>query len=214
MKAQDLTQQRFGRLIAISRAENTLSGRARWLCRCDCGNSKTVAAAELKKGGTSSCGCLALEQRKAAAQSQCHAYSRSQMYRERKSWENMMARCYDSCHHSYPDYGGRGIAVCDGWRESFKEFVSSMGRRPKGATLERIDNDANYAPDNCRWATRTEQANNRRTNRIITVGGDSLTVAQWSRKLGIDYRVIHSRLYLGWPETDAVMVPVGHRRSV
>ena len=205
--------KKFGRLSPVSRAENTKDGRARWLCSCDCGGEKTAPASELKKGGTKSCGCLAQEQRVAAARSQCHPTSRSMMYRERNSWENMIARCHAANNRSYPNYGGRGISVCTEWLRSFESFLSDMGARPKMTTLDRIDNDKSYCPENCRWASSQEQANNRRTNRVISIGGTALTVAQWSRKLGIDCSVVHSRLYMGWPERQAVVTPVGARRS-
>ena len=209
--AANLTGIKFGRLIAMHRVENTEQNRAQWLCRCDCGSEKVAQAAYLNKGTTRSCGCLGIEQRKKAAQTQVTPYSRSTMGRERKSWEAMLSRCYNPDNISFNSYGERGITVCDRWRNSFKVFVDDMGRRPTDTTLERIDNNANYEPENCKWATRQEQANNRRTNRSITINGQTLTVAQWARKLGISCFVIHTRLYNGLSEHDAVMSPVKNR---
>lgn len=210
-RAADLTGNRYGRMTVMARSENTAEGRTQWLCLCDCGNTKVAQAVYLKRGNTKSCGCLGLEQRKAAAQSQCHPFSRTQMYRERKSWENMLARCYEPSHRSYADYGGRGVQVCREWRESFEAFVGDMGARPTGCTLDRVDNDKGYSPDNCRWATRVEQANNRRNNRIITIGSESLTVAQWARRTGTPGQVIRNRLRMKWDESDAIFRPVGHK---
>lgn len=197
-RAEDLSGRRFGRLTAIARVENTPGGRARWICECDCGGSKAVASAELKKGRTSSCGCLAQEQRVNAARRQCHSHSRSAMPRERKSWYMMLDRCYKPSHKSYHQYGGLGITVCDRWRESFEAFVEDMGRRPAGMSLDRIDPCGNYEPGNCKWSSATEQANNKRNSVIIHHDGKSLTVAQWSRRIGVPYSTLQSRISRGW----------------
>lgn len=207
-KVADLTGMKFGKLTAISRAENTPQGRAQWMCQCECGGKKVAQATYLNKGATRSCGCMGIEQRKAAAQSQCHAHSRAKMYRERKTWENMIARCYDPTRHDFKWYGGRGIAVCERWRNSFDDFVADMGLRPDGMTLDRRLASADYSADNCRWVTMTTQANNRRNNHRITINGITLTIAEWSRKMGIGERVIATRIARGWDEIRAVETPV------
>jgi len=206
--AQDLKGMKFGRLTAISRAENTKQNRAQWLCVCDCGNKKIAQAAYLKKGTTRSCGCLANEQRKKAAQSQCHPYSRTERYRERKSWENMIARCYNPKSPDFKRYGGRGITVCDRWRESFEAFVVDMGARPDNATIDRVDNNGNYTLENCRWATRVAQVNNRRDNRIIALNGIERTVAQWSEQTSLSHTCITHRLNSGWSAEKALTTPI------
>ncbi len=206
--AQNLTGFKFGRLTVIERAENTIQNRAQWLCTCDCGGTKITQAAYLKAGHVMSCGCMRTEQRQRNARNQTTPYSRSMMGRERKSWENMLARCYVPATRGYTNYGGIGITVCDRWRDSFKDFVNDMGRRPPNTTLDRIDNNLNYTLDNCRWASNVEQANNRRTNRVITIDGISLSVANWARQLGISPFVIYTRLHKGINEHDAVMTPV------
>lgn len=207
-KAADLTGKKFGKLIAVSRSENTNQNRAQWLCRCECGGEKIAQAAYLNKGTTRSCGCLADEQRKTAAQSQCTPYSRTNMYRERKTWENMIARCYDKTRHDFKWYGGRGISVCEKWRNSFEAFVVDMGMRPASMTLDRRESSTDYSPGNCRWATATEQANNRRSNHCITIDGRTLTIAEWARHSGIGERVIATRIARGWDERRAVEKPV------
>lgn len=211
MRHQDLAGQVFNRLTAVSRVENTNEGRARWRCVCACGGEKLVAAAELKKGRTQSCGCLAREQRQHNARAQSHDKSKRNHPRAKRAWENMLSRCYKPADRMYKSYGGRGIGVCQSWRDNFSVFLTDMGDPPAGMTLDRVDNSLGYSPYNCRWASYVDQANNRRTNRIITIGDTSQTVAQWARQLGISCHVIHTRLYKGMSEHDAVMRPLrGH----
>jgi len=198
-KATDLAGQRFGKLTAVSRAENTTQGRAQWRCRCDCGGEKIAQAAYLNKGTTRSCGCLGDEQRKAAAQSQCHDAAKRQHPREYSSWQNMIARCHEPSSKSFAAYGGRGISVCPRWRESFACFLADMGERPPGMSIDRRTASADYSTENCRWATAKEQANNRRNNRIIEHGGLRLTLAQWSERTGISHACLTMRLKRGWP---------------
>lgn len=210
---QDITGLIFGRLTAQSYAGTGENGGAQWLCSCDCGSEKVANAAELKRGNTRSCGCLAREQKQAAGKARQHAYSRVNMYRERKSWENMIARCYVASNKMFAAYGGRGITVCDKWRESFVNFVDDMGPRPLGMTIDRKDNSLGYSPENCQWAGAEAQANNRRNNRFVTVGNQTLTVAQWAREKGVRPSLIHTRLFQGWSEHDAVMTAVGVPRG-
>lgn len=203
----DFTGQRFGRLVAISRAGVNARKQVLWRYRCDCGGEKVAVASEVKRGKTQSCGCLAQEQRQAAAQTQCHAYSKSQWVREYRSWEHMLQRCYDPADKRYSVYGGRGIKVCEAWRDSFRAFADDMGRAPAGYTLDRIDVDGDYAPENCRWATRKEQANNMRTNRLVTMRGKTQTVRQWCDELGADSNLVYQRLFRGWGEKRAILEP-------
>lgn len=198
MRYKDLLFQRFGRLVVRSFIGTNHKGAAVWECLCDCGGIKAVDAPNLTKGSTQSCGCLAIEQKRNAAQYQCHEFSRSMHPKEYGAWSGMVRRCYSSKHPSYPRYGGRGIGVCDDWRYSFKTFYTDMGDAPKWASIERIDNEADYAPDNCRWATKKEQANNRRSNRVLTFDGKTMNVTQWAKHLGWPKSTIANRLSLGW----------------
>lgn len=158
-KYLDLTNQRFGRLVATKDAGRTNQKRALWLCVCDCGNTKVIRGYHLGKG-ISSCGCLEIESRKS------HGLSKHYLYR---TWANIIQRCYNVNNKQYKDYGGRGISVCQRWRVDFSNFLADMGERPEGLTVERVDNDLGYMPENCKWATRSEQQFNRRNSKTNEV---------------------------------------------
>ena len=153
----DLTGQRFGRLTVLKRAE-TINKRTRWLCRCDCGEEVIVEAYNLKKGHTQSCGCL---QREAASKANTtHGMRGSRLYR---IWVCMHNRCYRKCYHAYNHYGGRGITICDEWHDfqAFQYWAIENGYNDD-LSIDRIDNDKGYYPDNCRWVTMEEQNRNKR----------------------------------------------------
>ena len=128
---------------------------------------------------------------------------------EWNAWIAMKQRCFNPNHKRYSYYGGRGITISDRWKNSFTNFFADMGLKPSPKhSIDRIDNDGNYSAENCRWATPKEQANNQRSNRLITIGCVTLNVTQWAREMGFNTGVIYTRLKLGWSERDAILTPV------
>lgn len=207
MKATDLTGQKFGRLTAV-RAEREKGKRTRWVCRCECGIEHTVDQTHLTRGNTRSCGCLNSEV--AALRNNKNAKHGMWKSKEFALWTGMLARCYNKNHDQYPRYGGRGIIVCAEWRDSFQAFFSHMGVRPSPKhSIERNDNNGNYEPANVRWATVLEQANNRRNNRFVEWGGESLTVAQLARRYGLTDNLVGLRVRRG--VTGAALVAPSQR---
>lgn len=160
----DITGKRFGRLTVLKIVGCNKWREAMWLCRCDCGNEISVASNNLRRSHTQSCGCL---QREATTKSNTtHGKRKTKLY---SVWNTMKARCFNCNSKSYKDYGGRGIKVCDEWKNNFQAFYNYVSKLPhfceEGYTLDRINNDGNYEPNNVRWATRKEQVHNRRKQR-------------------------------------------------
>jgi hypothetical protein len=158
-KRDDLTGQRFGRILVIE-FSHTASNSVRWRCRCDCGTEKLIAGSSLRRGSTVSCGCHRLEALR--ARSTKHGLmprvGRTPTY---NSWSNMIRRCTNPDHPRWADWGGRGITVCERWRD-YPNFLADMGEKPPGTTLDRIDNDGPYNPGNCRWSSPARQQRNTR----------------------------------------------------
>jgi hypothetical protein len=212
-KVHDLTGSRFGALLVLRREpkpSSVKSGDAFWLCRCDCGNSRTVAGSDLKRGvriyGTFSCGCLGRLERGNRLFKHGH---RKNITPEYRAWANMHSRCANTRHRGYHNYGGRGIKVCESWRD-FSSFIKDMGARPSDRhSIDRIDNDGDYEPLNCRWATFDVQVSNRRKTLVIEHDGQSMPLVEWARKTGISYVTLKQRLtVLKWSVERAVTTPV------
>jgi len=184
----DLTNVRFGRLTAVKRGHSKKNGAA-WLCLCDCGKHTVVYSTRLRNGDTQSCGCY--QRHQLSLRKKTHGKSQTITY---QAWLNMKARCYNQKIPAYKNYGGRGIAVCDRWLNSFENFYSDMGEMTVGLTIERIDNDKGYSPKNCKWATRVEQARNMRSTRMIRYGGKNQSLSAWAEEIGINYRTLIDRL--------------------
>lgn len=206
-KRLELTGQRFGRLLVT--AFSGMSEKwhtTEWLCKCDCGNMKVISGPSLTSGNSQSCGCLTKERSLAA--NRTHGMTGTKII---EVWRGMIRRCTEPNYKCYSDYGGRGISVCKEWLD-FAGFYKDMGETYRdGLTLERKDNDGNYCKDNCQWTTPKEQANNQRSNRIIVVNGESLTLAQACDKYGVPYGRASNRLRLGWPGERAVLAPKGEK---
>jgi len=249
----DITGQRFGQLTVLSRSGTASNGEAKWLCRCDCGNTLDISGAQLRfgyrtvcskkihsplhikdgqrfgmlvviehqkdglacrcdcgtiviisgsrlrSGKTIDCGCMRAERQKQFSTK--HGLSTSQEY---NTWSSIIQRCTNDKCKEFKNYGGRGIKVCEQWK-NFEIFYTDMGPKPTPKhSIDRIDNDGNYEPGNCRWATREEQSNNRRTNRKIGIGDQLVTIAQASRITGVSDQTISDRLKRGMSDEDAI----------
>lgn len=177
---QDLTGNKYGRLIVIER-DGRKNKRTTWRCKCECGNEKVIAGADLKSGRVHSCGCLKKELM--AAKQTTHGMCRTRLH---AIWGNMKARCYNDNNKEYHRYGGRGIKVCEEWCNDFikfNEWAISNGYR-EGLQIDRIDNDGNYEPSNCRWVTKKENGNNTSKSIRIQDGNMWVTVEEYARKIG------------------------------
>lgn len=204
-KRIDLAGMRFGKLTVVERAENILVGKqskTAWWCKCDCGNETVVITQYLKKGDTKSCGCIQRE----ATPNKRHGFSKTRLY---GIWSGIIGRCCNSKNHAYHNYGGRGIRICEEWRNDFLAFYKwayANGYR-EGLTIERKDVNGNYEPSNCIWATMQEQANNTRCNKILTLNGESHTVAEWGRITNLGVQVIRNRLRDGFTVEETLTLP-------
>lgn len=211
MKRLELKGQRFNKLLVMDFVEVTRN-KSRWLCRCDCGNSKVIEGRRLVSGRTRSCGCLIASSLKDRSLKHGHKGS-GQVSKEYTCWQNMKSRCDNPLDKSYKYYGGRGIIICERWRDSFENFYNDLGEMPQGHTLDRIDNDGPYSPENCRWATIDEQGYNKRSNRLITFNGETKALTQWAKILKINVTTLWNRLYTyNWGVEKAFSVPVGYSR--
>ena len=196
-KLKDITGERFGRLVVVERVENDSNGQAMWLCQCDCGSEpKVIRGSQLRNGKISSCGCFHKEQLSDFRTT--HGMAKCRLYR---IWKNMKQRCCNKNHPRYLDYGGRGITVCDEWVNdftSFREWANSAGYND-GLSIDRIDVNSGYSPDNCRWADNKTQQNNRTTNHYITINNNTKTLREWCDEYKISYVLVRDRINkLGW----------------
>lgn len=204
-RVKDETGKVYGRLTVLGYAGNSLKSNkgAYWTCRCECGTDSVVWGATLRNGRSRSCstGCA----------NRTHGHTTKTANRrssEYTCWQEMKYRCYNPNHQAFSDYGARQITVCARWLESFDNFLEDMGRKPfKGASIGRINNDGNYEKVNCRWETREQQENNKRTSRYLTHDGLTLTMAQWARHIGIRADLISNRLRRGWSIEKALTTP-------
>jgi hypothetical protein len=182
----DFTGRQFGRLTVIRRAENTKSRMTQWLCRCECGTEKAITVANLGSN-TNSCGCLRNTQ---GALTRKHPLW--------GVWSGMIQRCTDHNCEAYPNYGGRGIVVCERWR-SFPNFLEDMEASFfKGASIERDDVNGDYEPSNCRWATSKEQGRNKRNSIMIETPWGRMNIAEAAERIGMDRSRFKTRVKLGW----------------
>ena len=198
-KLIDLTGKRFGKLTVIGRAPNK-NGRIMWNCICDCGNTKVVGGKDMKSGMTTSCGC----RRKCISvpppvmigennPSYKHGKSKTKLY---YVWASMIQRCENENNNGFLRYGGRGIHVCNEWKDfsKFNDWAMSSGYR-EGLSIDRIDNTSGYSPENCRWVDSFIQSNNRRCNILISRCGETHTLAEWAKIKKLPYKTILKRYH-------------------
>lgn len=197
---------RYRRLVVLEQV--TRHAPIKWKCRCDCGKIIVAIGKSLAQGSADSCGCLRAE--RLSKSKTKHGACGTGTYRV---WMHMRQRCENPTDNGFPDYGGRGIRVCERWRKSFSSFFEDMGEKPTGKSINRINNDGNYEPSNCKWATESEQANNRRGNRVLEFKGKRLTVSQWSMELGLSQKALRSRVQMGWPVERILSEPVNWYRK-
>lgn len=191
--------QRYGRYVVVSTYRRIGTYRYFALCQCDCASErKYVPTASLRNGSAQSCGCLHKERVTK------HGAWGTPLFRV---WQGMMSRCYHVPDKRYKDYGGRGITVCDRWHDVNAFIADTSEGYHRGLQIDRVDNNKGYFKENCRWATRSEQARNKRSNVNLTLNGETLCVAEWSRKLGIKYGTLIDRVYNGWSAERALTTP-------
>ncbi len=214
-KFADLSGMKFGKLTVVGYAGHRPVGKSQekypfWISQCECGIFIATRAGALVTGNSATCGKCGRTERLVK-----HGCSRRSGHSlEYTAWCLMRNRCLNQMNPQYADYGGRGITVCERWLV-FENFLADMGHKPSARhTIERENNDGNYDPDNCRWATRDEQAINKRNNRVIVFRGESHCAAEWERILGLPYHMITDRLYKGWSEEEALATrPTNRSRS-
>lgn len=202
----DLVGKQFSRLTVL----RYLKG-SKWECKCDCGNIVIVGTQKLNNGNTKSCGCLHKDKWRQVISK--HGGRGTRLYR---IWQGMITRCVNPNSKSYRYYGNRGVVVCDEWRKDFQSFRewALINGYAENLTIERINNNGNYEPSNCKWATLKEQQNNTRKNHIITSQGESLTLAQMSEKHNIPVGILTNRINnLGWDAESATTSPILIRHS-
>lgn len=207
-KFKNIVGQKFGKLLILTdneRKNNTSNLYCR--CLCDCGNEKLIRKSCILNGNTKSCGCLAKD-----AHKNRESYHGDSDTTEYTTYTCMKYRCYNPKNHAYKDYGGRGITVCDRWmgKNGYKNFISDMGyKNNPELTLERIDNEKGYSPENCIWATRKAQATNRRTTTKYKYLGKELTLNEWSKSTGIHKSTLYYRvIMLKWSIKKAIETPI------
>ena len=194
----DLTGEKFGKLTVMGKLDANEHGQYKWLCECECGNRAIVFGYHLRNHHTSSCGCLVREtSRKMGQANRKHGHEGSRLY---NIWRGMKSRCHNPNNKDYKSYGDRGIKVYPDWYDFhiFLEWAIDSGYSDN-KSIDRLDVNGDYCPENCRWATTNEQSNNKRTSRYLTHEGHTHTVGEWAKLLNIPYATLYRRLFrYGW----------------
>jgi len=211
--AIDITGTRFGRWTVVRREGKKPNGQALWRCRCDCGRENLITGSGLRTGDSTNCGCLRNEKNSARMKitERTHGHATVALHsvsgRTYDTWRAMRQRCLNPRNVRYPRYGGRGITICERWMK-FENFLADMGPRPSPKhSIDRINTDGNYEPSNCRWATPKEQTDNRKRTVMITYNGMTMSMLDWSLRLGGKRTLVISRIRSGWDPQLAVSHP-------
>ena len=191
--ALDLAGKKFGKLRAIEFTGESKKNQGRmWRCICDCGNTKEISAGVLNSGHSKSCGCIVIDRIKALGMTNFkHGEGHGRKTKEYRAWTGMKERCYGANHCSFADYGGRGIRVCERWRNDYSTFLKDMGRAEPEQSLDRIDVNGDYSPDNCRWACAKTQMRNRRNTKFIELNGKQYRAVELADELGVTRNAIY-----------------------
>ena len=201
-KLVDLVGMKYHRLTVVSRAPNKRTSSA-WNCVCECGGEVVVTGTDLRNGHTKSCGCFRKETTRATRRK--HGATGTPTY---EAWKSMKKRCSNQENSDFPSYGGRGIQVCERWINSFPNFLEDMGERPENkSSIDRINNNGNYEPENCRWSTQKEQCNNKRNNVLLTHNGKTQSLTLWAEELGCTKSVLRARKSRTWSDEKTLSTP-------
>lgn len=196
----NLEGSKFSRLTVIEASPSRQQRAVVWRCVCECGNEALVSTGRLRSGHTKSCGCKKVDGPHPSQRTHGHSLVDGKATPEYSAWSSMKRRCVNPKASNYRDYGGRGITVCPRWLDSFENFLTDMGQKPsRGHSLDRYpDNDGNYEPGNCRWADGVQQSNNKRSNHLVTIDGETLTVTEAARRKRANIALVRSRIRRGW----------------
>jgi len=202
--AENLTQQRFGRWTVIAFSNSEFKHGKFWLCKCQCGQESVVMQSHLKTGKSLSCGCLQREKT-----TKWKTANGEPLRSERKIWTGIIKRCTDPSNISFKNYGGRGIKICDEWKNDFIAFANYIGKKPSPKhEIDRINNNGNYEPGNIQWSTRSRNSRNRRSNLLFTIMGTTKTLADWVDIFSITkYTLVYKRINMGWTIEKALTKP-------
>lgn len=205
-KTIDLKGKQFGKLTVLKKNGKSKNRHCLWLCLCECGNETTMRSDSLRSGDVKSCGCYKIEK------ATTHGLRKTKLYR---LWAGIKNRCYNKNEPTYKNYGGRGIKVCSDWfsdARAFCEWARANGWKP-GLTIDRVDNDGDYTPSNCRFVTHAINSRNTRSTRIIKYQDQAMCISEWARFLGMRVHTLWHRLNRGWSVERALTTPVNHQRK-
>lgn len=201
----DMSGLKCGALTVINRSGSNKRGEIIWLCKCVCGSKREFRGPLLRNGTATNCGCMGRVKGK-------HGHAKKDSETETyQSWLHMRQRCNNQNNDSYEQYGGRGITICSSW-DSFEKFLSDMGERPNGTTLERVDNEKGYSRSNCQWSDKKSQQRNRRSNHIIKTKRGEMCISEAAELYGINQSVLGARIRRGWDVEIALTSPIQKRK--